>query len=56
MFGTARMVDALNINPQGAPRQILTNVREAVNRFVGDVEPFDDLTMMCVEYRGAGNR
>ncbi len=34
------------------PEQILKNVRKAVDEFVGDAEPFDDLTMMCLEYRG----
>ena len=52
MFGTGRMVDALNIEPAAGPEQILKNVRQAVDRFVGDAEPFDDLTMLCLEYFG----
>lgn len=52
MFGTDRMTDALNIEPAAGPEQILKNVRQAVDEFVGDAEPFDDLTMMCLEYRG----
>ena len=52
MFGTGRMVDALNIAPAAGPEQILENVRKSVDEFVGDAEPFDDLTMMCLEYRG----
>jgi sigma-B regulation protein RsbU (phosphoserine phosphatase) len=27
-------------------------VRRAVDDFVGDAEQFDDLTMMCLEYKG----
>lgn len=27
-------------------------IRNAVDTFVGDAEQFDDLTMMCLEYRG----
>ena len=52
MFGTGRMTDALNIEPAAGPEQILKNVRQAVDEFVGEAEPFDDLTMMCLEYRG----
>ena len=52
MFGTGRMTDALNIEPAAGPEQILENVRKSVDEFVGDAEPFDDLTMMCLEYRG----
>ena len=53
MFGTERMLAALNRNPEAAPEQILENVRIAVNAFVKDAEQFDDMTMLCVEYRGS---
>ena len=52
MFGTDRMVDALNRQPESAPREILHNVRCAVDDFVKDAEQFDDLTMLCLEYKG----
>ena len=50
MFGTDRMVDALNKDPDGSPEQILKNVRTAVDEFVKDAEQFDDLTMLCLDY------
>ncbi len=52
MFGTGRMVDALNKEPQANPQKILKNVRESVDTFVSGAEQFDDLTMLCIEYRG----
>ena len=52
MFGTERMLAALNSVPDGSPREILGAVGEAVDAFVKDAEQFDDLTMLCVEYRG----
>ena len=52
LFGTHRMLDALNRNPGGDPEELLGNVRRAVDEFVGDDEQFDDLTMMCFEYKG----
>ena len=52
MFGTARMLEALNEEPDAAPREILHNVRRAVDGFVKDAEQFDDLTMLCMEYKG----
>ena len=55
MFGTDRMLLALNREPDAAPQQILRNVRSAVNSFVNEAEPFDDLTMLCIEYRGPGS-
>lgn len=52
LFGTDRMLRALNEQPSAAPEKILKNVRRAVDGFVKDAEQFDDLTMLCVEYKG----
>ncbi len=52
LFGTERMIDALNIDPDAAPQDILGNVRASVDGFVKEAEQFDDLTMLCVEYKG----
>ena len=56
MFGTARMLAALNKEPDLTPEQILKTVRTEVNCFVNEAEPFDDLTMLCIEYTGPTNR
>jgi len=52
LFGTDRMLEALNSDPEAAPQQILVNVHSAVNDFVQMAEQFDDLTMLCLEYKG----
>ena len=52
MFGTERMLEALNAEPDAEPRQILHKVHSAVDGFVKDAEQFDDLTMLCMEYKG----
>ncbi|MBQ3869257.1 MAG: serine/threonine-protein phosphatase, partial [Clostridia bacterium] len=52
MFGTDNMLNVLNKGPGASPAQTLKNVREAVDGFVKDAEQFDDLTMLCLEYRG----
>ena len=52
LFGTERMLDALNEDANAAPQQILKNVRGAVDGFVQGAEQFDDLTMLCLEYKG----
>ncbi len=53
LFGTDRMIDALNIKPEANPKEILSQVRASVDEFVGNAVQFDDLTMVCVEYRRA---
>ena len=55
MFGTDRMLEALNAEPSVAPETLLRHVQEAIDGFVLDAEQFDDITMLCVEYRGPGN-
>ena len=52
LFGSERMLAALNQAPGASPEGVLKNVRRAVDGFVGDAEQFDDLTMLCMEYRG----
>jgi sigma-B regulation protein RsbU (phosphoserine phosphatase) len=52
LFGTDRLLDALNMGPAERPLNVLRNVRKSVDEFVGDAEQFDDLTMLCMEYKG----
>ena len=52
LFGTERTLDALNTIPDGSPEQLLGAVLEAVDGFVKEADQFDDLTMLCLEYRG----
>ncbi|MBO4406314.1 MAG: PP2C family protein-serine/threonine phosphatase, partial [Clostridia bacterium] len=54
-FGTERMLAALNESRDAEPEKILKSVRRAVDAFVKDAEQFDDLTMLCMEYRGKGS-
>ena len=56
MFGTERMLSALNSHCGGTPDRILTGMHQAVNAFVGNAEQFDDLTMLCLEYKGQAAR
>lgn len=56
MYGTDRMIDALNMRREAEPKEILRNVRASVDGFVGSAEQFDDLTMVCLEYRGPYSR
>ena len=52
LFGTDRMVTALNSAAEGSARDVLVNVRKSVDEFVQDAEQFDDLTMLCLDYKG----
>jgi sigma-B regulation protein RsbU (phosphoserine phosphatase) len=52
LFGTDRMLDALNADSYAPVEELLRNVRKAVSEFTAGAEQFDDLTMLAVEYTG----
>ena len=52
LFGTDRMLDALNREADAAPETLLRNVRKDLDDFVGDAPQFDDITMLGLHYRG----
>ena len=49
LFGTDRMLAALNEDPEASPEQLLRNMQSAVDRFVGEATQFDDLTMLAIK-------
>ena len=56
LFGTDRMLTALNKDPDAIPQQVLKNVQEAIDTFVAGAEQFDDITMLCLKYNGPKKR
>ena len=52
MFGTDRMLAALNTAPQESLEDILDEVKTSIHLFTGDEPQFDDITMMAIRYRG----
>ena len=46
------MLEALNEEKDGTTVDILKHLRASVDGFVNGAEQFDDLTMLCMEYRG----
>ena len=52
-YGTGRMTDALNAQgPDATPSDLVSAVRKDLDKFVDGADQFDDITMLCVEYRG----
>ena len=56
LFGTERMLVALNKDPDAPAKQILENVMDGIKQFVDGAEQFDDITMLCLKYRGPGGQ
>lgn len=51
MFGEDGMLATLNAHKADAPEQLLQAVKDDIARFMGDSPQFDDLTMLCIEYK-----
>ena len=52
LFGTGRLLEALNADPDAGAEKVLENVKAAIDAFVDGAEQFDDITMMCVKHNG----
>ena len=51
LYGTDRMLDALNAAPERSPEELLAAVRSDIDRFVGGAPQFDDITMLAIRRR-----
>ena len=51
MYGEQRLLDYLNSAKDKSIGELLTGVKADLDRFVGDAEQFDDITMLGVCYR-----
>ncbi len=52
LFGADRMLDALNRNTSATTKEMIQNVRNDIDAFVGDAPQFDDITMLSFIYNG----
>ena len=51
-YGTTRLEEALNRTASGSPEEILRSVQKDIDIFVDRAKQFDDLTMLCLLYKG----
>ena len=47
LYGTGRLLDVLNRNKTASCEETVNLVREDIDKFVGEAEQFDDITMVC---------
>ena len=53
LYGMERLESVLKKNSALPPQQLLSAVKADIDTFVGDAPQFDDITLLCVEYRKA---
>lgn len=54
LYGTDRMLSALNERKDASVEEILSHVLKNINGFVKEAPQFDDITMMGIRYLGKG--
>ncbi|MBR6390476.1 MAG: SpoIIE family protein phosphatase, partial [Lachnospiraceae bacterium] len=54
LYGIRRLELALSSEYRADPETLLKAIRSDVDGFVGEAPQFDDLTMLCIQYRGTG--
>ena len=52
MFGMERTLEVINRTDNLGPETVINAMRNAVTEYTNGSEPFDDLTMLCLEYLG----
>ncbi len=53
-YGNDRLKEILKVYGEKNPKEICEAVKEDVDHFVGNAVQFDDITMLCLEYKGDG--
>lgn len=51
LYGMDRLGEILNRNVKADPQKLLKSVKEDIDAFVGEAPQFDDITMLCLEYK-----
>ena len=51
LYGMQRLTSVLSANAKLSAQELLPAVRADIDRFVGDAPQFDDITMLCLEYK-----
>ena len=51
LYGMDRLGEILNKVKLGTPHEILPAIKRDIDEFVGEAPQFDDITMLCLEYK-----
>jgi sigma-B regulation protein RsbU (phosphoserine phosphatase) len=52
LFGDDRLIETLNTGRHGDAKSLCDMVKESVDKFVGEADQFDDITMVGLRYFG----
>ena len=52
LFGEERLAQSINVHKDKTPEEILKSIKVDIDTFVGEADQFDDITMLCLYYKG----
>ena len=52
LFGEDRLRDVIDVYKDNSPEALLRGVKTELDNYMGEAEQFDDITMLCIEYKG----
>ncbi len=55
LFGMDRLQNALKKASDKSPKEVILAVKSEIDNFVGEAPQFDDITMICLEYKKSTN-
>ena len=55
-YSMKRLESVLAKNSEKAPSELLPLVKADVDAFAGEADQFDDITMLCIEFKGSGRK
>ena len=55
-FGTARIVEVLNREPEATPSVLLQTLKSSIDSFCGETQLNDDMTMLSLKYYGKSRK
>ena len=55
LYGSDRLLEALNTSPHAAPEELIGNVMASIRSFTKEMDQSDDITMMALQFKGHGS-
>ncbi len=56
LYGNDRLVNYLNEHKSDKQKELLYGIKKDIDKFVGDADQFDDITMLILDFKGASSK
>ena len=56
LYGNDRLINYLNEHKSDTQKELLYGIKEDIDKFAGDADQFDDITMLILDFKGASSK